>query len=690
MHIRLAMRIILTAAIGEVFAASASAQDPPIEWGKVLTEDLALKVYAPDSSADALILADYGQASINDELGVDYDRQLRVKIFKESAFNTWGTHVISVWTGDHDERLDKLEGVTYSLGSDGQIVARELSDEGIFKEKANENITRYRLTMPALTPGCIVDVHYRIKQKDASVMPSWKFQYTIPSRWSEYRVTYPKQMVYAVVTTSFVHFSIDEETEVSHRYYGSTASYIGSGSGLVYCRLYRLAMRDLPALKEEPYITTMDDYIPKVQLQLAAWAHPGGGVEQVMRTWENVVEDLLKFKSFGRRLDPDGTIRDLSAKVAGGSPTPLAKMTALYDYVRTSVVWDKSHGILCKTDLDDVVTAKRGDAAEINFLLMALLAGAGIETHPIVLSTRENGAITDVYPLVDQFNAVIAEANVGGTIYYLDATDQDRPFDMLPPAVLNVRGLLVAPGPLRWVTLSSAQRAIRRAVASVTLDSDGTIKGTLESIDESYSALGHRHELKDKKPVEVARTLFNAATTGLVIDSASVTGRDSITGPVHITAHLAPSPYAQAGGEFLYVNPVVIDRLTANPFKRQTRAFPVDMAYAQSMTTLSVIHIPGDYVVQELPPLASARVGNSDAVYTRVVLQEGDSIKTLSRLIVNTTQFPSKSYASLKDFYDKIVSSDAGVIVLKRKPPPAPSPDSKKSSTSRSTKRAKK
>ena len=119
---------------------------------------------------------------------------------------------------------------------------------------------------------------------------------------------YPKQFMYAIVTTSFESFFIDENTEVSHRYGGRTSGFIGNGSSLAHCQQFRLAMRDVPALREEPYITTMEDYIPKVQLQLAAWAVPSGGIERVMKTWESVIEELLKWKEFGQRLDADGSI----------------------------------------------------------------------------------------------------------------------------------------------------------------------------------------------------------------------------------------------------------------------------------------------------------------------------------------------------------------------------------------------
>jgi len=657
------------------FTRTGFAQDPPVVFEQIPQADLALTSCPGDSSADALILADYGQSRVNDELGIDFERLLRVKLFRKAAFDEWGSLGITLWTKNSGEHLRKLEGSTYSLGTDGTVVKTELNDDAIFKEKADANRTRYRLTMPALTPGCIVEIHYKIIYNSADDMPEWWFQYSIPCRWSEYRITYPRQLLYAIVTTSFIKFSIDEQTEISQRFRGRTSEYIGSGGDLARCQYYRLAMRDLPALKEEPYITTMADYTPRVQIQLAAYAHPAGaGIERVMMTWEKVVEDLLDNRTFGKQLKPGGTVRDLAARIAGPYTSKLDKLKALYDYVRTSIVWNREYHLICSTDPDDVLAAKRGTSAEVNFLLMQLLAAADIETHPVALSTRGNGKIIESYSLVDQFNDAIAQAVIDGKTYYLDATDASRPYDILPEQVLNVRGLVVREkeGDAQWVTLTWDRRATRRAQATVSVDSAGQISGTLESLDEDYSALRYRHLLQDKKPLEIARTMFDAASLGISIDSAWVAGEDSIAGPLHIGARIAPSPYAQANGDFLYVNPSIIDRTTASPFKRPTRAFPVEMAYGVSNTTVSVIHIPDGYEVKEYPAAMAARVGSSDAMYTRVTSQEGNTLTTISRVTFSRIEFPQQMYASLKDFYDKIVNTDASVIVLKKKPAPVP------------------
>ena len=129
-------------------SASGFAQDPPVEYGKIPKEDLAMSVCPLDSSADAMILADYGQSCVNDEMGVDADQILRIKLFRKSAFDRWGTRIIGLYTRNAYAHLQKLEGATYALGTDGNIVQTELPDEGIFKEKKDQtDDVRHRYTI---------------------------------------------------------------------------------------------------------------------------------------------------------------------------------------------------------------------------------------------------------------------------------------------------------------------------------------------------------------------------------------------------------------------------------------------------------------------------------------------------------------------------------------------------------------
>lgn len=53
-----------------LFAATAEAQKPPIKFGDVPIEQLKMKRYEKDTSASAVVLADYGESMMMDTLAI--------------------------------------------------------------------------------------------------------------------------------------------------------------------------------------------------------------------------------------------------------------------------------------------------------------------------------------------------------------------------------------------------------------------------------------------------------------------------------------------------------------------------------------------------------------------------------------------------------------------------------------------
>ena len=73
-------------------------QDVPIKWGKIPLSDLQMTSFPKDSNASAVVLCDFGESKLDDELDIVYTRYLRVKILNENGYD-WGTHSIyrKVW-----------------------------------------------------------------------------------------------------------------------------------------------------------------------------------------------------------------------------------------------------------------------------------------------------------------------------------------------------------------------------------------------------------------------------------------------------------------------------------------------------------------------------------------------------------------------------------------------------------------
>jgi hypothetical protein len=650
-------------------AGSAPPQDPPLEWGVVPDSDLAMTTFLPDTSAPAMILCDYGETVLANSLDLEFRRHTRIKILSRSGYD-WGTHSFLLYSHKKDETAKDIEGVTYSRGAGGQVVRTEMDEKSIFKEQVNEYYTRYRFTLPALTPGCVIEFRYTIKSKIWELIRNWVFQERIPVRWSEYRVMMPHLIAFAAVSNKRFPFAVDENTETHHTWSGDAKSYVGGDR--VKCYRYRWVIRNSPALSDEPFVTRVMDYAQKMDLTLAEYAHGGDlGNESVSKTWDDVINGLLKEEEFGKRTDVSSPVRRLADLVTAGLVSPEDKLNAIYNCVRTTIVWTGYRGIYAVREPDQVIEGKKGSVSEIAFLLLSMLKSAGIDADPVILSTRSNGMIQMTYPAVGQFNWVVVRARVGGKSCFLDATDPLRPIELLPTDVQKVGGLVIKEGPVEWCSVNCGRIYSRRSIARITLKEGGEIEGVLESSDEQYGALAKRREFRDAKAVEIARNAFDADRSGSVLDSVTVEGGDSVAQPFRIRARVASGSYAQASGDFLYMNPAVIERQFTNPFKSETRSYPVNMSAGSRLTSVVDIALPAGYDVSEVPKDQNIRLNGNDAVFTRLVQIDGPVVQFVTNLFINRTDYLPDAYSDLRKFYEKVTAAQSEQMVLRRKPPAA-------------------
>ena len=504
------------------------AQELPMKWGEVSKEDLAMTTFRADTNASAIILCDFGRSSFSDDMELVYHREQRVKILSTRGYD-WGTKSIVVLEEDDAERVGDIEGITYTLNKDGEIVKKELDSDDIFKEKLESGLYRYRFTMPGLTPGCIIDIRYTIYAKSIYNIRDWVFQGSEPVRWSEYRVIMPKNLAYVAVRQGFERFAVNEDHELNQIYSGQASAYLGSNP--VHSREWRWAVKDVPAVRPEPYSTTTDDYVNKVEIQLAGYTFVGMGAIHVLSTWQKVVNELCDSKYFGDRIEETGDVEDQVELLTKHLTDPKEKMEAIYNWVANSIVWNESYRRNAEQDVDDVLESKKGNEAEITFLLISMLRSAGITADPVILSTRQNGKVQDFYPIVNQFNSVITRAVIGTSVYFLDATDPLRPYDLPPTDVLNVKGLVVHQDRVEWASIEARDRSTRTYFTRINLAEDGSISGSAGASYGNYAALGVRRALKGKEAIDAVKEQWKIEPMGIVADSASVEGKDNLTGP---------------------------------------------------------------------------------------------------------------------------------------------------------------
>ena len=641
-----------------LFTFNSFSQDPPIEWEEIPLADLQMTSFPEDSNATAVILCDYGETRLDDDLGLVYKRNLRIKILNENGYD-WGTHSIYLYTGRYGERLNGLEAITYSLDENGEIVETELDDDDIFEEEIKEDRTKISFTMPALKPGCIVDIQYRINSESLWNIRDWTFQRDEPVLWSEYRIIYPKNISYAVVYMGYEPWEVNEYKEVKQNFRGTAALRIGDNAS---CNYYRWAVKNAPALRDEPYITTIDDYTNRVNIQLAGYAFYQIGKKQILTDWKTLANELLDNEDFGDKIDPD-EVEELTADITKDLVSPKDKMEAIYNWIKNSIVWSEENRVFAENDVDDVIEYKKGNSSEITMLLISMLGSAGINADPVILSTRSNGQIQELYPIISQFNYVLARVLIGKKEYFIDATDPLRPIDLLPTKVLNVRGLLIQEDNPVWVNLSSQKINRDKAVVNVNLNTDGTLSSTIEESFGEYRSLSLRRNIGNEDDIDVVKDLFDTESSGFTIDSVNVSEKDSVGLPLKIQTGISSSSYTQLGGDLIYFNPTMIHRLSDNPFKAKVRNFPIDYSYPRGNTIIMNITIPDGYTLKEKYENKNITVGKF-ASYKRMSVVQDNIIQIMSKFEIRESKIASTYYPYLKEFYARVIANESEMLVF--------------------------
>lgn len=648
----------LTGSIGLLFMLAASfatavhAQQPPIQWGTVPPGHLEMTEYPPDSNATAVILADYGTVSFNEDYSLAFERHLRIKILSEAGFDR-GTVSITYLAEGRSEDVRGVKGQTFYLADGGEMKRHELGSKDIFDEKVDGRHRRIRFTLPALQPGAVIEYRYVLNAKNPFLMPDWVFQSSEPTLWSEFRVEVPPRLQFVKATKGMVKpLFIEESTPVTR----------SEGKAM----RHRMVMTNLPAIREEPYMTAPSDYRATIQLQLSGYVDPGYGLTKVLHTWDKVAEDLRKIKPFAQFLNPSKAVRAQTGQIVDGSHSLDDRLRVVYDFVRTSIAWSGEMGVIPRQDLNAVLKTKKGSSPEIAILLAAMLREAGLEANPVLVSTRAHGAVMEIYPLLSQFNDVIVAVRVGEWIILLDATNPLRPYDLLAFEVLGTRGWMVGKKENVWIDITSSSRFEKQTYIEAAVEPSGAVMVHLRRTQSGYSALEARADLRDEgEEYFIGKVLLEGKEVNDV-EAFQIEGKESAEGALTSTGTVTIPDYAQAVGDLIYLNPKILDRLEKNPFRVPERTFPVDFGFPALESYTLKLAIPAGYLVAELPANLRLRLPGEGGSYIRSVGQEGEHIILQSEFERKKSVFRPTEYRELRAIYERIVTLESEHIVLRR------------------------
>ena len=629
------------------------AQSPQKRFGKVDVSELTMKSYEKDTSATAVILYDYGTTrfTFHEKVQVVFERHVRIKILKKAGYDWANVSVPYYIQGTTKERVSNIKAFTFNQVN-GQEHKAKLESKDVFDEKQTENRYVKKFTLPNVKEGSVLDITYTVYSDFIYTMREWEFQTTIPTLWSEYHAQIPQYYDYKFLMQGYNPLSDSRQ---------STST--GSQPNMMNNEYYWI-MKDVPALKGEKYITTLNDYQSKIEFELETIRYPGELARTMTGDWDDVTKKLLLDEDFGTQLNRSNFYKGELATVLAGKKEPEQQMTAIYELVQKRMKWNGKHGIYTKDPIRKVYETGSGSAPEINLLMTSMLLEAGLDAAPVLLSTRDNGQIRQGPPMITKFNYLIAHVKIGEKEFLLDATEPLLPIGMLPVRCLNGVGRLIKKTDQRWVDINPGSKYTKLFSADLTINSQGEITGAGTESAGGYNALYMRKSIKEEGEDKYMEKLAKEVGD-LKVGKPKIENLDDINKSLNITYDVTVSGSGQEN-DVIYLNPLMGHGEKENPFKLEKRMYPVDFATPIDETYICRFTIPEGYEVDEAPKSIAVNLPEGHGRFMYLVEKQGNQVQVMSKVNINKAVFYAAEYDYLKEFYNQIVAKHAEQLVLKK------------------------
>jgi len=637
---------------------TAVAQDSNVPAVRVSYADLEMVNYPGDTSAAAVTLAEWGYLDARNvtEGRFILEYQAKIKILKKKGLAKADFDIPLYKSGNREERWLNFEASVYNL-ENGSIKEKKVTSKVLFFDKSSKYHNTVKFAMPDVRVGTVMVIKYSIESPFLFTLRAWEFQDVFPKVRSELTTQIPGLYVYHTSLRGFQKLK-EQQSEIE-------SDCVTGAFGKADCARNRYIMENIPAFDEEEYMTAKSNFLAAIYFELSEY-HTTEGLVKVTKSWSDVEEELLLHDSFGKQIRKARNISDPELKKAlAALSDPLTKAKVIYDFVAHHFVWDGVNSKYSLTDAKKAFDLGKGNVGDINLVLTGLMQANGLDAYPVILSTRSNGTVTELYPVMTEFDYVVAQVAIDGKNYLLDATEPYLPFGVLPVRCLNGKGRIIGKDVTGWIDLKPIEKRKKVITADMKLTHEGVITGEVVLQDYAYAGLDLLEELgQGSDAVALQAKLkesWNADISNYSLErptdsSKPVTQRMTIT---------LPTEGQEAS--VIYFNPFIFERITKNPFTLTERLYPVDYGVAPEVTVVFNLTLPPDLVVEEMPKNAALQLPLGGGRYLFNTSSQDNKISITTNMVLTKAVYGKGEYKALKEFYERIIALEQSTVVLKKK-----------------------
>lgn len=432
-------------------------------------------------------------------------------------------------------------------------------------------------------------------------------------------------------------------------------------------KLYSWREEDIPAVKDEVYMPTLNDVGKVLHLStVKSWDVIAEWYSDLTRSQS---KDNFEISQVFNELFPKGTDK----------LDDLTKARTIYEYIVKNIAYSSvsfRQGAYVPQRAAKTLGTKLGDCKDLSTLFLAFAKKAGLEANLMLVSTNDYGRQNMRLPSMD-FNHCIVKYKAGGKYYYLELTDNALPFNAIATGLAGAQVLNIPYNykPGEKIEVLAGGNAVRKLLSrdldmevvgsDLKVTSNSVYTGELASeVRHDYQHKNH-DELKDAVQEYIGKKFKNQ----VVVDDFRFTNLDNLEDTVKFSISFTVKNDVINVGDFNMIKPALIDQVaTANIFKPEARRYPFQYwDYENTDDYLTRLHIklPADRQFEQIPGNTTLSMG--DMKYELNFSKESDHSLVVSRKFTTNSSkdIEAKDFKGLEDFFTGIIKAEQKYISFK-------------------------
>lgn len=648
-------RFVLFVAVFLMALSYASAQSIEVNkrWGKVSKEEVEMTEYELDTAATALILYENKYVTLDMTTGGDLiqtiDVYKRIKILKEEGFEWGDFEILRYVTSSAHENVHAIEVVTYNIEK-GKVVRTKMDKDFIYDEDYSTSYRKVSFYAQDVKVGSVIEVKYKVTSNIYWEIDDIYFQNTIPVNIKEVEVRIPGMFTFNKKLRGSHH--VDHKLDIEPRTIGQYQYEMG---------VDKFKSVDIPAFKYEPYIYHHDQYFLAVSYDIRTMNFPGMSRDYGV-TWADVdasyrdSDIMTRFRSHCHFKE--------QVEALPKDTTDLAKIASAVALVKSNVSWNGKYRVTPEP-LAQVIKARSGSNADINCLVAGCLRKMGYTVEMVLLKLRTSGYLLDIQPERSPYDTFILKITAeNGSEYFLDCASQHGYINVLPPEFLVSNARLIADdGTGRWVDLAGLSQNGSLMTLTATLTDDMRLHGNYfrkDTGNPSYSMkIYYANYSNEEEYISYLESEYAIEVDKITCKEMKEYSNSALT-------EFSFYKDLDAAGDYVYINPFLVDFHSADTFQSLKREYPIDFPFAYAITYMFSFTIPEGYVVDQLPENKTFKCVPISSIVKCKSQVSGNTVQVAFSFTQAKMYCDAVDYQELRTYWRYLAQMYDTVIVLKK------------------------